>query len=73
MVGLPGFREAFTLTSEIQITVADLEERTGLQFDVLRDHNHLADGGALSTLEIHRRGERTVAELPIRSFDDIVV
>lgn len=73
VVGLPGFREAFTLTSEIQITIADLEERTGLQFDVLRDHDHLADGGALSTLEIHRRGERTVAELPIRSFDDVVV
>jgi len=73
VVNLLGFKEAFTITSEIQITVADLEERTRLQFDVLRDNDHLASGGALTTLEIHRRGDRTVAEQPIRSFEDIVV
>lgn len=70
---LPGFQEALAIPDEVQISVEDLEARTRLRFEVLRDNDHLASGGDLATLEILRTDTGTVAELPIKSYDDIVV
>jgi endonuclease G, mitochondrial len=64
---LPGFEE-FVDVREAQTTVAEVEARTGLRFPVLRDHDHLADGGAPGTLEF--AGQPFI---PLRSYDDIVV
>jgi endonuclease G, mitochondrial len=47
---LPGFEEAFDVAAT-QIKVSDLEERTGLDFGELKDHDHFAEGGAPGTLE----------------------
>ncbi len=67
ITSLPGF-EAFLDVKEVQTTVRTVEKRTGLQFPVLRDNDHLAAGGALGTLEL---AGQTV--IPIRSYEDIVV
>ena len=64
---LPGF-EAFLNVSEVQTTIKNVEELTGLRFPVLRDNDHLAAGGAAGTLELE--GQTVI---PIRSFEDIVV
>ena len=64
---LPGF-EKFLDVKEVQTTIANVEKRTGLQFPVLRDHDHIAAGGALGTLELE--GQTVI---PIRSYEDIVV
>ena len=66
ITSLPGF-EAFLDVQEVQTTVRNVEERTGLQFPVLRDNDHLAAGGALGTLELD--GQTVI---PIRSYEDIV-
>ncbi len=67
ITSLPGF-EAFLDVSEVQTTIRNVEQRTGLQFPVLRDNDHIAAGGALGTLEL---AGQTV--IPIRSYEDIVV
>ena len=67
ITSLPGF-EAFLDVKEVQTTIRDVEKRTGLTFPVLRDNDHLAEGGALGTLEIE--GQTVI---PLRSYDDIVV
>ncbi|HYJ89498.1 MAG TPA: DNA/RNA non-specific endonuclease [Pyrinomonadaceae bacterium] len=64
---LPGF-EAFLNVSEVQTTVKNVEELTGLKFPVLRDNDHIASGGTKGTLELD--GQTVI---PIRSFEDIVV
>ena len=64
---LPGF-EAFLDVTEVQTTIKDIEQRTGLKFPVLRDHDHLAAGGAPGTLEL--AGQEVI---PLRSLEDIVV
>jgi endonuclease G len=63
---LPGF-EAFLNVSEVQTTIRNVEEITGLKFPVLRDNDHLAEGGQPGTLELH--GQTLI---PIRSYEDIV-
>lgn len=70
---LPGMNEALTITSELQITVADLEKRTGMTFPVFRDHDHLASGGKLGTLEVATTEFGNVAQNRLRSLDDIMV
>ncbi|MGH2403002.1 MAG: DNA/RNA non-specific endonuclease [bacterium] len=72
VTALPGFEEAFDVTAT-QVTIQDLEDRTGLRFPVLRDHDHFAAGGAPGTLEIDRPegGKRRVR--PLRAYEDIVV
>lgn len=67
ITSLPGF-EAFLDVTEVQVTVRDVEKRTGLTFPVLRDNDHLAAGGDLGTLELE--GQKVI---PLRSYDDIVV
>jgi endonuclease G len=66
ITSLPGF-EAFVDVQEVQTTIANIEKRTGLQFPVLRDNDHLAAGGAAGTLEL--TGQKVI---PIRSYEDIV-
>ena len=48
---LPGFEEAFDVAAT-QIRVADLEERTGLDFGDLKKFDHFAAGGVPGTLEL---------------------
>jgi endonuclease G, mitochondrial len=67
VTSLAGF-EAFLDVKEVQTTIRDVEKRTGLTFPVLRDHDHLGEGGALGTLELD--GDTVI---PLRSYDDIVV
>lgn len=64
---LPGF-EAFLNVSEVQTTIKNIEELTGLKFPVLRDNDHIAAGGKKGTLELD--GQRVI---PIRDYEDIVV
>jgi hypothetical protein len=49
------------------VTIRNVEDQTGLKFPVLRDNDHLADGGVPGTLEL---AGQTV--IPIRSLEDIV-
>lgn len=67
ITSLPGF-EAFLDVKEVQTTIRNVEKRTGLEFPVLRDNDHLAAGGAAGTLELD--GEQVI---PLRSYEDIVV
>jgi endonuclease G len=67
ITSLSGF-EAFLDVAEVQTTVRSVEQRTGLKFPVLRDHDHLAAGGAPGTLEL---AGQTV--IPLRTYEDIVV
>jgi endonuclease G len=67
ITSLPGF-EAFLDVTEVQTTIKHVEQRTGLKFPVLRDHDHLAAGGALGTLELE--GQTVI---PLRTYEDIVV
>lgn len=69
---LPGV-EAFDIGAA-QITVADLEDRTGLKFGDLKKHDRFAEGGAPGTIESPL--EATVSGKPfrrIRKVTDIVV
>jgi endonuclease G len=68
---LPGFEAAFDVTA-VQVTIADLEERSGLRFPELRDNDHFAGGGVAGTLEVDRPGGKRPI-LPLRSYEDIVV
>jgi endonuclease G len=67
ITSLPGF-EAFLDVTEVQTTIKHVEQRTGLKFPVLREHDHLAAGGALGTLELE--GQTVI---PLRTYEDIVV
>jgi endonuclease G len=67
ITSLAGF-EAFLDVKEVQTTIKNVEDRTGLQFPVLRDNDHVAAGGALGTLEL---AGQTV--IPLRTYEDIVV
>lgn len=67
ITSLPGF-EAFLDVKEVQTTIRNVEKRTGLKFPVLRDNDHIADGGDRGTLELD--GQTVI---PIRSYEDIVV
>ena len=70
---LPGFEEAFDVGAT-QITIAELEDRTGLSFGSLKRFDHFAQGGAPGTLE-NVGGLESVRRprQPIRQPGDIVV
>jgi endonuclease G len=71
ITSLPGFEEKFDVTAA-QVTLADLEKRTGLTFGTLTSHDHFAAGGAPGTLEIDRpEGRQRIR--PLSSFDDIII
>lgn len=69
---LPGFEELFDVT-EVQVTIKEIEQRTGLKFPVLRANDHFAAGGDPGTLEIAGPGGGKRRVKPIRSYEDIVV
>jgi len=69
---LPGFEEAFDVIA-VQVSIADVENMTGLKFPVLRNNDHFADGGTPGTLEIDRGRAGKSRIMPIRTFGDIVV
>ena len=71
IAGLPGFEEKFDVTAA-QVTLADLERRTGLSFGALKQHDHFAAGGAPGSLEIDRPEGRQKIR-PLGTFEDIVV
>ncbi|MGY4617624.1 endonuclease G [Bradyrhizobium sp. USDA 4472] len=71
IANLSGFEEAFDVTAT-QITVADLERRTGLDFGLLKDHDHFAQGGQPGTLELPVVGQTTKVKI-IRGGADIVI
>jgi len=69
---LPGFEEAFDVAAT-QIRVADLEERTGLDFGGIKKFDHFAAGGAPGTLELPSiEGVIQRAKI-VRNGSDIVV
>jgi endonuclease G len=69
---LPGFEEAFDVAAT-QISLADLEARTGLDFGDIKKFDHFAAGGAPGTLELPgSKGIIRRAKI-VRSGSDIVV
>jgi endonuclease G, mitochondrial len=69
---LPGFEAVFDVAAT-QITIADLEKRTGLDFGRLRDIDHFAEGGAPGTLELPTAAGASQTVKVIRSGADIVI
>lgn len=71
ITNLPGFEEKFDVGAA-QITVADLEKRTGLDFGTLRKFDNFAKTGAIGALEIDStEGKQPIK--PIEDYSDIVV
>ena len=69
---LPGFEEAFDVAAT-QIRVADLEERTGLDFGDIKKFDHFAAGGAPGTLELPGVEGMVRRAKIVRNGSDIVV
>jgi endonuclease G len=69
---LPGFEEKFDVAAA-QVTLADLEDLTGLDFGVLTQHDHFASGGGPGMLEISAPGGDKRRIKPIRDYEEIVV
>jgi endonuclease G len=70
---LPGFEEAFDVAAT-QIKIADLEQRTGLDFGDIKKFDHFAEGGPPGTLELPAGQDgRTRRAKVIRAGADIVV
>jgi endonuclease G, mitochondrial len=70
---LPGFEEAFDVAAT-QIKIADLEQRTGLDFGDIKKFDHFAEGGPPGTLELPagQDGRARRAKV-IRAGADIVI
>ena len=69
---LPGFEEAFDVAAT-QIRVADLEERTGLDFGDIKKFDHFAAGGVPGTLELPSVEGMVRRAKIVRNGSDIVV
>jgi endonuclease G, mitochondrial len=69
---LPSFEEAFDVAAT-QIRVADLEERTGLDFGDLKKFDHFAAGGVPGTLELPGVEGMVRRAKIVRNGSDIVV
>jgi len=69
---LPGFEAVFDVAAT-QIRIADLEERTGLNFGKIKDFDHFAAGGAPGTLELPAAGGAVRRAKIVRDGSDIVV
>jgi len=69
---LPGFEEAFDVAAT-QIRVADLEERTGLDFGDIKKFDHFAAGGVPGTLELPGIEGVVQRAKIVRNGSDIVV
>ncbi len=71
---LPGFEEKAFDVAATQITIAELENRTGLKFGDLAEHDHFAQGGDPGTLEIETTGQVGKRRIkPIYRNEDVVV
>ena len=70
---LPGFEAVFDVAAT-QITIEDLESKTGLDFGAVKQHDHFAEGGKPGTLELPSGagGKPRKAKI-IRSGADIIV
>jgi endonuclease G, mitochondrial len=70
---LPGFEETFDVAAT-QIRIADLEQRTGLDFGEIKNFDHFAEGGVPWTLElpVGIEGVAHPAKI-IRNGSDIVI
>ena len=66
---LPGFEAKFEAAT-VQVTLDAIEQKTGLDFGPVKDHDHFAHHGQPGTLEVARAPERRNV---ISTFDDIVV
>jgi DNA/RNA endonuclease G (NUC1) len=71
--GLPGFEEEVFAVALAQTTLMELESKTGLSFGDLKNHDHLAEGGAPGTLELDSENGAKRILKPIMSETDIVV
>ncbi len=69
---LPGFEEKFDV-GVAQVTVAQLQHLTGLNFGTLVNHDPFAVGGAPGTLEITGAKGGAPRIKPIADFEDIVI
>jgi DNA/RNA endonuclease G (NUC1) len=69
---LPGFEEKFDVTAA-QVTLAHLQQLTGLKFGTLTQHDHFAAGGHPGTLEIDTAAVGKQKIKPISDYSDIVV
>ena len=73
ITNLAGFEEKFDV-SAAQVTLADLEHLTGLDFGVLIQHDHFGAGGGSGTLEISEGSGGDSRKIkPILDYEDIVV
>jgi endonuclease G, mitochondrial len=70
---LPGFEEEALKFDATQVTLAELEERTGLSFGSLKRHDHFAQGGAPGTLEAAASLEFPRPRRRITRGSDIIV
>jgi endonuclease G, mitochondrial len=70
---LPGFEETFDVAAT-QIRIADLEQRTGLDFGEIKNFDHFAEGGVPGTLELPSGIEGVAHRAKIiRMGSDIVI
>ena len=68
---LPGFEETFDVVAT-QIKIADLEKRTGLDYGLLKNHDHFAQTPDPGTLELPGAGLQGQRAKVIRTGSDIV-
>jgi endonuclease G len=69
---VPGFEELFDVAAT-QISIADLEERTGLEFGRIKNFDHFAAAKAAGTLELPSSARVARRAKIVRNFSDIVV
>jgi endonuclease G, mitochondrial len=72
IASLPGFEEKFDI-STAQVTVADLESTTGLDFGDLKKHDVFAATGDPGALEAFRPGAAKTKVKPIEDYEQIVI
>ena len=72
ITALPGFEEKFDVAMA-QVTIAEIETITGLDFGDLRDHDVFAATGEAGTLEVLREEGLTSRVKPIEDYDQIVI
>jgi endonuclease G len=69
---LPGFEEAFDVAAT-QITIADLEKQTGLDFGDVKEHDHFAESGPGTLERLVGTTDATKRGRVIRRVEDIIV
>ena len=72
ITALPGFEEKLDIATA-QVTLADLESTTGLDFGDLKNHDVFADSGDTGVLEALRSEGATTRVKPIDDYRQIVI